>query len=53
LESGPITLLPINRDEDIYGRKLRIVLVNAKSVGDALVSEGLARWYGAGRRPWC
>lgn len=53
LESGPITLLPIDRDEDIYGRKLRIVQVNGKSVGDALVSEGLARWYGAGRRPWC
>jgi micrococcal nuclease len=53
LESGPITLHPIDRDEDIYGRKLRIVQVNGKSVGDALVSEGLARWYGAGRRPWC
>ncbi len=53
LESGPITLLPIDRDEDIYGRKLRIVQVSGKSVGDALVSEGLARWYGAGRRPWC
>jgi endonuclease YncB( thermonuclease family) len=53
LESGPITLLPIDRDEDVYGRKLRIVQVNGKSVGDALVSEGLARWYGAGRRPWC
>lgn len=53
LESGPITLKPIDRDEDVYRRKLRIVLVNGKSVGDTLVSEGLARYYGHGRRPWC
>jgi endonuclease YncB( thermonuclease family) len=53
LERGSITLQPIDRDEDRYGRKLRIVLVNGTSVGDALVSEGLARWYAGGRRPWC
>lgn len=53
LESGPITLQPIDRNEDVYGRKLRIVLVNGESVGDALVSAGLARRYAGGRRPWC
>lgn len=53
LESGAISLRPIDRDEDVYGRKLRIVLVNGKSVGDTLVSEGLARYYDHGRRPWC
>jgi endonuclease YncB( thermonuclease family) len=53
LESGPITLQPIDRDEDRYGRKLRIVLVNGRSVGDALVSAGLARYYNGGRRSWC
>jgi hypothetical protein len=53
LESGAITLQTIDRDEDRYGRKLRIVLVNGESVGDTLVSEGLARYYGNGRRPWC
>lgn len=53
LESGPIILQSIDRDEDTYGRKLRIVLVNGASVGDTLVSEGLARYYGNGRRPWC
>lgn len=53
LEAGPITLQSIDRDEDGYGRKLRIVLVNGASVGDTLVSEGLARYYGSGRRPWC
>jgi endonuclease YncB( thermonuclease family) len=53
LESGSITLRPIDRDEDRYGRKLRIVLVNGTSVGDTLVSEGFARYYSNGRRPWC
>lgn len=53
LEVGTITLQSIDRDEDRYGRKLRIVLVNGESVGEALVEEGLARWYEGGRRPWC
>jgi len=53
LESGAVTLQNIDRDEDDYGRKLRIVLVNGESVGRTLVNEGLARYYGNGRRPWC
>ena len=46
VNSGPVTLAPIDRDEDRYGRKLRVVMVCG-------VSEGLARPYGGGRRPWC
>jgi endonuclease YncB( thermonuclease family) len=53
LDAGAVSLEPIDRDRDIYGRKLRVVLVNGKSVGDTLVNEGLARWYAGGRRPWC
>lgn len=53
LDGGTVTLRPIDRDHDIYGRELRLVLVNGVSVGDTLVSEGLARWYAGGRRPWC
>lgn len=53
LDAGTVTLQPIDRDRDVYGRKLRIVLVNGQSVGDTLVGEGLARWYAGGRRPWC
>jgi endonuclease YncB( thermonuclease family) len=53
VNSGTVTLQPIDRDEDVYGRKLRIVSVNGTSVGDTLVSEGLARYYEGGRRPWC
>ena len=53
VNSGPVTLRPIDRDEDVYGRKLRIVLVSGVSVGDMLVGEGLARYYESGRKPWC
>jgi micrococcal nuclease len=53
LNGGAVTLQPIDRDEDKYGRKLRIVLVDGTSVGNTLVGEGLARWYEGGRRPWC
>jgi len=53
VNSGDVTLAPIDRDEDSYGRKLRIVKVDGESVGETLVGEGLARWYEGGRRPWC
>ncbi len=53
VNSGEVTLAPIDRDEDSYGRKLRIVRVDGESVGDTLVDDGLARWYRGGRRPWC
>jgi endonuclease YncB( thermonuclease family) len=53
LESGPIVLQGIDRDKDVYGRQLRLISVNGRSVGDTLVSEGLARYYGNGRRSWC
>ncbi len=53
LNGGNITLQPIDRDKDVYGRELRLVLVDGRSVGDTLVSEGLARWYEGSRRPWC
>ncbi len=53
VNSGEVTLAPIDRDEDQYGRKLRIVKVDGESVGETLVEDGLARWYRGGRRPWC
>lgn len=34
---------PNGRDEDKYGRKLRIVMRDGESLGGALVDEGLAR----------
>jgi endonuclease YncB( thermonuclease family) len=53
LNQGAVSLAPVDRDRDRYGRKLRIVLVDGRSVGDRLVGEGLARPYAGGRRPWC
>ena len=53
LNSGTISLGSYERDEDRYGRKLRLVLVDGANAGDILVSEGLARPYAGGRRPWC
>jgi endonuclease YncB( thermonuclease family) len=53
LNGGAITLGSIDRDEDKYGRQLRLVQVNGTSVGDTLVNEGLARSYEGHRRPWC
>ncbi|HYE28852.1 MAG TPA: thermonuclease family protein [Allosphingosinicella sp.] len=44
--------LPRGRDEDRYGRKLRIVTRGGQSVGDVLVAEGLARTW-SGRREGC
>lgn len=53
LGAGPVTLAPVDRDEDRYGRKLRVVMRDGESLGDTLVAEGLARPYGGGRRTWC
>ena len=55
LLAGPFELhrTPDGRDEDGYGRKLRIVTRNGRSLGDALVAEGLARTWSGRREPWC
>ncbi|WP_231462892.1 thermonuclease family protein [Sphingomonas sp. URHD0057] len=53
LNSGPVSLQSIDRDTDIYGRKLRLVYVNGSSVGETLISEGLAHRYVRGKLPWC
>jgi endonuclease YncB( thermonuclease family) len=54
LAVGPFELETIGgRDEDRYGRKLRIVTRNGRSIGDQLVAEGLARTWSGRREPWC
>lgn len=53
LNEGAFSLRTIDRDEDNYGRKLRIITRNGESLGATLVAEGLAeRWTGS-RRSWC
>ncbi|HBF29099.1 MAG TPA: nuclease [Rhizobium sp.] len=41
------------RDVDQYGRKLRVVTRNGRSLGGMLVEEGLARPWTGHRMPWC
>lgn len=41
------------RDQDGFGRELRFVTRNGRSIGDQLVSEGLARTWTGRREPWC
>lgn len=53
LNNGAIRLTSIDRDEDVYGRKLRNVSVDGKDVGDALISDGLARGYYGRKTGWC
>lgn len=41
------------RDTDHYGRKLRVLVRDGRSLGDRLVAEGLARTWSGRRQPWC
>ena len=54
LNEGPFEMIQIgNQDEDRYGRKLRVLIRNGKSIGDQLTHEGLARKWTGQREPWC
>ena len=55
LAAGPFELHASGdgRDEDRYGRKLRIVTRGGRSLGDMLVAEGLARTWTGRREGWC
>jgi micrococcal nuclease len=53
LNGGPVRLMAADRDEDRYGRKLRIVMRGNVSLGSVLVREGLARQWTGRRQPWC
>jgi micrococcal nuclease len=54
LNAGPVTLQQTGRrDADKYGRKLRVVIRDGRSIGNQLVQEGLARAWDGGKHPWC
>ena len=53
LNAGPFEMTSGWRDEDRYGRKLRTVMRDGRSIGQVLVSEGLARRWTGRREPWC
>jgi endonuclease YncB( thermonuclease family) len=41
------------RDRDQYGRQLRVVMRDGRSLGDDLIAEGLARRWSGRRGSWC
>ncbi len=53
LNAGPFSLSLNGRDEDRYGRKLRVVARGGRSIGLTLVAEDLAREWSGARKPWC
>ena len=53
LSAGAFELVRFDRDTDRYGRKLRVAMRDGQSLGDRLVSEGLARTWTGKRQPWC
>lgn len=53
LNAGTFSLRSSGRDVDRYGRKLRTVVRDGRSLGDILIAEGLARRWDGARRSWC
>lgn len=53
LNAGPFSLESGERTSDRYGRALRVVKRNGVSIGDRLITEGLARPWSGHRDPWC
>ncbi|MET0370621.1 MAG: thermonuclease family protein [Sphingobium sp.] len=53
MNAGAFTLEIGERDSDRYGRALRIVTRDGRSIGDQLVADGLARRWDGARHPWC
>lgn len=54
LNAGPFSLRAWgDADRDQYGRQLRVVSRDGKSLGTILVAEGLARPWTGRRGSWC
>lgn len=53
LEHGEIELVRRGRDQDRYGRLLRLVRVGGQDVGEVLVREGLAQRWRGNKAEWC
>jgi micrococcal nuclease len=54
INAGPFEVVRSgDRDQDRYGRKLRILERHGRSLGDILIAEGLARPWDGARHSWC
>ena len=54
MREGPFELVRVGeRDEDAYGRKLRVLERDGASLGEVLIAEGLAHRWNGYRQSWC
>ncbi len=54
LNAGPFTVKSAgSNNSDQFGRKLRTIWQDGRSIGTILVEEGLARRWDGSRHPWC
>lgn len=54
LNAGPFEVRPSgNRDADQYGRKLRVIERDGRSLSDTMIAEGLAHPWRGKRESWC
>lgn len=53
LNAGKFSLAIADRDQDRYGRDLRIIYRKGQSIGDIMVAEGLAHHWRGKKESWC
>jgi micrococcal nuclease len=54
LAAGPFTMTAVGGDErDQYGRELRVLTRDGRSIGSAMVDAGLAHDYRGRKTSWC
>jgi len=53
VNAGPFELRRIDRDVDHYGRALRTLHRDGRSLGEIMVADGLAHRWGGRRGSWC
>lgn len=54
MNAGPFKMVHTGgRNRDRYGRQLRRLVRDGRSLGNTLVAEGLARSWTGARRSWC
>ena len=54
LNAGPFTMTVVGGNErDQYGRELRVLTRNGRSIGEAMVAAGLAHHYRGRKHSWC
>ena len=54
LNAGPFTMTAVGGDErDQYGRELRVLTRNGRSIGESMVGAGLAHDYDGAKSSWC